>query len=74
MPTYQISFFKELVNSDGHRFRCLQGSLEIRDASSSTQATAQAERQFELLHDICRWSLHADSVDISEIPNSAPVP
>lgn len=67
MPRYQISFFKNLVNSDGHPFRCLQGSLEIRDATSSTQAAAQAEKEFEMLNHVPNWNLRADSIDISEI-------
>lgn len=64
MPTYQIGFFKGLLSSNGYSFRCLQDRVEIRRANSPAQAAARAQKQFEILHQIPKWNLRADSVDI----------
>ena len=36
---YQVSFFKYLLSSDGHPFKCLQGRIGVSDAESAEQAT-----------------------------------
>src|SRR6266511_4580652 len=38
MSTYHVSFFKNLLSSDGHQFKCLQQRIDISDAESSAQA------------------------------------
>jgi hypothetical protein len=67
MITYQVSFFKDLLSSNGHPFRCLQDRVQICNADSPAQAAERAQKQFEMLHQIPIWNLRADSVDISEI-------
>lgn len=67
MKTYEVRFFKTLLSSDGHPFRCLQDSLEITNAGSAEAAMARAERQYEKLHNVSTWSRWADSIDISEL-------
>ena len=67
MTVYQISFFKNLLSSNGHPFRCLQNRMEIRNANSPAQAAARAQEQFEILHQIPVWNLRADSVEICEM-------
>lgn len=66
MTTYQISFFKTLLSSNGHPFRCLQGQVEV-NAHTPEQAAQRAEQRFERLHRLAKWNLWADSVDICEV-------
>ena len=39
MSTYHVSFFKYLLSSDGHPFKCLQRRIDVNDAESAAQAT-----------------------------------
>lgn len=58
MSTYHVSFFKNLLSSDGHPFKCLQRRIEVSDVESAAQATESASRAFEALYG-CPWKLHA---------------
>jgi hypothetical protein len=64
MSDYRVSFFKNLVSSDGHRFRCLQQQIEIRNSDSSEQAAQSATRTFETQHGLRDWKLHADWMEV----------
>ena len=71
MSAYHVSFFKTLLSSDGHPFKCLQQRIDISDAESSAQAVEAASRAFEAVYG-CPWKLHADSIEvIAADPNSA---
>ena len=59
MSAYHVSFFKNLVSSDGHPFKCLQQRIDISDAESAAEATESASRAFETLYG-CPWNLHAE--------------
>jgi hypothetical protein len=63
MSAYHVSFFKNLVSSDGHPFKCLQQRIDISDAESAAEATESASRAFETLYG-CPWNLHADSIEV----------
>jgi hypothetical protein len=63
MSAYHVSFFKYLVSSDGHPFKCLQQRLDVSDAESAAQAAESASRAFEALYG-CPWKLHADSIEV----------
>jgi hypothetical protein len=63
MSAYHISFFKTLLSSDGHPFKCLQQRIDITDAGSSAQAVEAASRAFEAFYG-CPWKLHADSIEV----------
>jgi hypothetical protein len=63
MSTYQVSFFKNLLSSDGHPFKCLQRRIAISDAESAAQAAESAWRAFEAFYG-CPWKLHADSIEV----------
>ena len=63
MSTYHVSFFKNLLSSDGHPFKCLQRRIDVSDVESATQATESASRAFEALYG-CPWRLHADSIEV----------
>ncbi len=71
MATYQVSFFKTLLNCDGHQFRCLQECIEVDNVHTPAQAAARAAKQFEIAHHTPLWSQCADSIDIVEIRKPA---
>jgi len=64
MSAYNVSFFKTLLSSDGHPFKCLQRRIGISNAESAEQAVEAASRAFEALYG-CTWKLHADSIEVT---------
>jgi hypothetical protein len=50
MSTYHVSFFKNLLSSDGHPFKCLQRRIDVDDAESAAQAAESASITFEALY------------------------
>jgi len=69
MSAYHVSFFKNLVSSDGHPFKCLQQRIDVSDAESAAEATESASRAFEKLYG-CSWNLHADSIEVRLISSA----
>jgi hypothetical protein len=67
MSTYYVSFFKNLLSSDRHPFKCLQRRIDITDAESAAQAAESASGAFEALYG-CPWKLHADSIEVNGDP------
>jgi len=65
MADYRISFFKNLCSSNGRRFKCLQGEIEVRGSEDPAQAIETASREFELQHGLRDWHMHADLVEIA---------
>ncbi len=43
MNNYRVSFYKDLLNSDGHNFKCLQHQIDIQSDDPS-QALFLAEQ------------------------------
>ena len=43
MNSYRVSFYKDLLNSDGHSFKCLQRQIDV-ESDSPSQALVLAER------------------------------
>jgi hypothetical protein len=64
MPRYRVSFFKDLLNSDGHPFKCVQRVIEIHNARSADRAVQAAELRYERLHRVHDWMLHADCLEL----------
>jgi hypothetical protein len=64
MTTYKVNFFKDLMSSDGHQFKCLQRAVEIRRARSVERAIQAAERRYARVHRVSDWSVHADSFEV----------
>ena len=56
MSTYHVNFFKCVLNSDGHPFKCLQRRIDVSDAESAAQA---AEFCVENVRSIVRMSVEA---------------
>ena len=63
MSTYHVSFFKNLLSSDGHPFKCLQRQIDVSDAES--EAAESASRALEAICG-CAWKLRADSIEVQE--------
>lgn len=64
MSQYRVLFFKDLLNSNGHLFKCLQGQIVVRGSNDTTQAVASASREFEMLNRVNDWKLYADSIEV----------
>jgi hypothetical protein len=64
MSSYRVSFFKNLLSSDGHQFKCLQQQFDIPDVESADKAVDSAARQFEKLHRLRNWKMFADSIEV----------
>jgi hypothetical protein len=63
MSAYHVNFFKTLLSSNGHTFKCLQRRIDITEAESSEKAEEFASKAFESLYG-CPWQLHADSIEV----------
>jgi len=64
MASYCVNFYRVLLSSDGHPFRCLQGQIDVPEVESSTEAAEIASKRFEALHRIPDWKIHADAREI----------
>ena len=67
---YRVSFFKNLLSSDGHSFKCLQQSIVIRGARDAERAVEAAKRRFERLCHMADWRLYADDVELARAPSA----
>ncbi len=65
MNTYRVSFYKDLCNSDGHSFKCLQRRVDVQ-----TDDPSQAETLAGQLVDNER--LNADCVEVSLLDDGDP--
>lgn len=64
MTDYRISFFKNLLSSDGHSFKVLQRVIVSR-SDCCDDAIRDAQRCFEGLENVSDWRLHADFLEAS---------
>jgi hypothetical protein len=60
MNNYRVSFYKDLLNSDGHSFKCLQRQVDVRSEGLS-QALVLAERLVD------SERLNADGVEVMHL-------
>lgn len=60
MNNYRVSFYKDLLNSDGHSFKCLQRRVDVQSDGSS-QAMVLAERLVD------NERLNADCVEVMRL-------
>ena len=61
---YRVIFFKNLLSSDGHAFKCLQQSIVIRRAKNSDRALEAAKRRYERLCHVADWRIYADGAEL----------
>jgi hypothetical protein len=76
MNSYRVSFYKDLCNSDGHSFKCLQRQIDVQSEGPS-QALTLAERLVdnERLNADCVEVMHLSGHHESEHPASgSPAP
>jgi hypothetical protein len=74
MNGYRVSFYKDLLNSDGHNFRCLQRQIDV-DSNDPSQALVLAEGQIDhrCLNIDCIEVVHlVDDSQALEHPSSSP--
>ena len=64
MCGYRLSFFKTLLSSDGHRFKCLQQTIDIGGAEDVDRAAEAAKRDYERVRHVPDWTLNADSFEV----------
>jgi len=67
MADYRISFYKNLVSSNGRRFKCLQAEFDITGSVGPVQAVDAASHKFELRHGSRDWRFYADIVEIADV-------
>ena len=60
MNTYRVSFYKDLCNSDGHSFKCLQRRVDVQSDDPS-QARVLAGRLVD------NKRLNADCVEVMHL-------
>jgi hypothetical protein len=60
MNNYRVSFYKDICNSDGHSFKCLQRQIEVQSVGPS-QALVLAERLVD------NERLNADCVEVTHL-------
>jgi len=60
MTNYRVSFYKDLLNSDGHSFKCLQRQVDVQSDGPS-EALALAERLID------NKRLNADDVEVMHL-------
>jgi hypothetical protein len=60
MNSYRVSFYKDLLNSDGHNFKCLQRQVDVQSEGLS-QALVLAERLVD------NERLDADCVEVMHV-------
>ncbi len=63
MTRYRVTFFKHLVSSDGHPFKCLQHTIEIRRAKTADRAVEAAERRYARVRHVPDWRFYADTIE-----------
>jgi hypothetical protein len=60
MNNYRVSFYKDLCNSDGHSFKCLQRQIDVQSTGPS-QALVLAEKLVD------NERLNADCVEVAHL-------
>ncbi|MBR1151703.1 hypothetical protein [Bradyrhizobium sp. JYMT SZCCT0428] len=76
MNSYRVSFYKDLLNSDGHGFKCLQSQIDV-ESDSPSQAVVLAERLVdnERLNADCIEVVHLSGHDeLEHLPNQTFAP
>ena len=63
MNNYRVSFYKDLLNSDGHSFKCLQRQVDVQSDGPS-QALELAERLVD------NKRLNADCVEVVHLADA----
>jgi hypothetical protein len=68
MAVYAVTFYKHLLSSDGHQFKCPQSTVRVGLARTPDRAVKAAQRRYERLEGVSNWTLFADGFDLKVIP------
>jgi hypothetical protein len=71
MTQYRVKFFNDLINSNGHEFRCLQRTVVVDEAKDAKDASEKAKREFSRLENIPNWRVHAHFFEVEITPNAS---
>lgn len=72
LKAYRVSFFKAILDSTGHPFHAVQGTVEVR-ATSQEDGVRKGRKAFAALKGANDWSFHADYETVEAIPPSPAV-
>ena len=64
MTHYRVSYYKNLLSSDGHQFKCLQKQFDLPNVESAEKAEEIAAHQFESLHGLRSLRWFADVIEV----------
>ena len=67
MSHYRVSYFKNLLSSDGHQFKCLQHQFDLPNVENAEEAAETAVRQFENLHLRHSLKMIADVIQVERV-------
>jgi hypothetical protein len=67
MSHYRVSYFKNLLSSDGHQFKCLQQQFDLPNADNAEEAAETAVRQFENLQLRHSLKMIADVIQVERV-------
>jgi hypothetical protein len=59
-----MAFYRVLLSSDGHPFKCLQAKIDVPDMESSKRAVEDASKKFAALHRVRDWKMYADTIEV----------
>ena len=63
MAQFHVTFFKSLLSSDGHQFKCPQHVFDL-EADDAASALFKASRQYEQLLHLGDWRIRADVAEV----------
>jgi hypothetical protein len=67
MTHYRVSYYKNLLSSDGHQFKCLQKQFDLPNVESAEKAQEIAAHQFESLHGLHSLRWFADVIEVERV-------
>ena len=67
MSDYRVSYYKNLLSSDGHQFKCLQQKFDLPNVESGEKAEEIGARQFESLHGLHSLRWFADVIEVERV-------
>jgi hypothetical protein len=73
MTRYCVRFYKHLLSSDGHPFKCLQRQIDVNDARDAAQAGEVATGIFQADRMVGDWQLAADVREVLAMEPAAEI-
>jgi hypothetical protein len=67
MSHYRVYYYKNLLSSDGHQFKCLQQQIDLPNVESAEKAEEIAAGQFESLHGLHSLRWFTDVIEVESV-------